>query len=130
MQIPIELRPDQLAKAQQVAAQQGDNLSTLIQRWIDRLPESTPSELPPPPPSRKHTDAARLASVQKVFSMTPEERRVHHAAVIAKVEEELREAQSAPPQKVGEGDWELAAFKQAMNAERRQRGAEPLFDTE
>ncbi len=130
MQIPIELSPDQLAKVQLVAAQQGDNLSALIQRWIDRLPAPTPSALPPSPPNAKHTDAARLTAVHKALAMTPEARRVHHAAVIAQVEEELRAAQSASPEKVGEADRELATFKQAMNAERRQRGAEPLFDAE
>ena len=130
MQIPIELSPDQLARAQQVASQQGYDLNTLIQRWIDRLPAPTPFELPPSPPSTNRTDAARLAVMYKVFSMTPDERCVHHAGVIKQIEEELRKAQSATPQNVGEADWELAAFKQAMNAERRQRGAEPLFDDE
>ena len=130
MQIPIELSPDQLARAQQLASQMGYNLSTLIQQWIDRLPGPTPFELPPSPPNTNRPDAARLAAVYKVFSMTPDERSVHHAGVIAQIEEELRKAQSASPQNVGEADWELAAFKEPMNSERRQRGAEPLFDDE
>ena len=130
MQIPIELSPDQVAKAQQAAAQLGDDLNSLIQRWIDRLPPLTPAELPPCAQSRTHSDAARLASIHKVVSMTPEERRIHHAAVIARIGEEIRGARSASPQKVGEADQELTTFKQAMNSERRQRGAEPLYETQ
>jgi len=130
MQIPIELSPDQLARAQQVAAQQGYSLSALIQQWIDRLPVPTPSELPLLRPGSNRTDSVRPAAVHKVLSMTPDERRVHHAGVITHIEEELRNLSSAPPQSVGEADTELAAFKQAMNAERKQRGAEPLFEDE
>jgi len=130
MQIPIELTPDQLAKAQQAAARQGDSLSTLIQNWIDRLPAPADSELPQSLPTRKPADVARLAAVNKVLSMTPEERRHHHASVIARVEEEVRDAKSASPQKILEADRELAAFKQAMNGERALRGAEPLFQSE
>ena len=130
MQIPIELSPDQLAKAQQAAAHQGENLSTLIQGWIDRLPAPASSESPSSLPNRKSADDARRAAVRKVFFMTPEERRTHHAAVIAHIEEELRDAESASPQRVGEADRELAAFKRMMNAERRNRGAEPLFKAE
>lgn len=123
MQVLIELDPEQLSKAQRVAGQRGTDLNTLFQQWVDTLTE--PSTVLP-----KRTDADRLAAVRKVIAMTPEERRVYHTAEIARIESERQAAQKASSEEVTAADRELTAFKQNMNREREQRGAEPLFEAE
>ena len=123
MQVLIELDPEQLSKAQRVAGQRGTDLNTLFKQWVDTLPEPTGL-------LSKRTDADRLAAVRKVIAMTPEERRQYHTAEIARIEAERQAAQQASSEEVAIADQELNAFKQALNREREQRGAEPLFETE
>jgi uncharacterized protein YkwD len=124
--MPIAVSEDSEAKAARLAAARGITVEEYVDSLIQSLPEPS-STVPPAVPRR--TDAERLAVVRTYLALPPEEAARRHAPAIARITEELAATQeeARTPDAVRSAEQELQEFMDRMNAERRLRGAEPLY---